>query len=117
MIPIRKKFKTGLAVLLIMLVATPFVYVQANKIIYAQRVTHYLLEEQHYAKSDIKSVKGVWGIKMPAFYAVVTFKDEPYVEYVYFAHNEVLQFNYRLTKEGQEKGITKTDLKHYVPYD
>lgn len=81
--------------------------IQVNKIIYAKRVTHYLLEEQGYEKDDIKSVKGVWGFKLPPFCAVVIFTDEPFVEYIYFAHNDVIQFGYRITDEGKEKGISE----------
>lgn len=110
--------KTIIIVIIItILVITPIVYVQVNKIIYANRVTNYLLEEQKYSREEIESVEGVWGIKLPAFFAVVTFKDEPYVEYIYFAHNEVLQFGYRLTEEGKEEGITESDLKYYVPFE
>ncbi|WP_438351922.1 DUF3139 domain-containing protein [Paenibacillus sp. FA6] len=106
-----------MAILVITLVVTPIIYVQVNKIIYADRVIDYLLEEENYTREEIESVEGVWGIKLPSFYAVVTFKDEPYVEYVYFAHNEVLQFSYRFTAEGKEKGITKSDLKHNDPLE
>jgi hypothetical protein len=103
--------------LVAILVVTPVVYVQVNKIIYANRVTNYLIVEGKYNREEIASVKGVWGIKLPSFYAVVIFKDEPDVEYVYFAHNEVLQFSYRLTEEGRENGITESELKHYVPLE
>ncbi|MFC5651134.1 DUF3139 domain-containing protein [Paenibacillus solisilvae] len=79
-------------------------------------VTNYLIEEKGYTAEEIQSVKGVWGIKLPAFYAVVVFKDEPFVEYIYFAHNAVHQFEYRLSDEGKQKGINEADLKHFVPY-
>lgn len=102
-----------ITVLMIILVAVPVVYVQGIKIKYANRVTEYLLEEQKYNKEEIESVKGVWGIKLPAFYAVVIFKDEPEVEYIYFAHHEVMQFDYRLTEEGKLIGIVESDLKHF----
>ncbi|WP_246317062.1 DUF3139 domain-containing protein [Paenibacillus agri] len=104
-------------ILVTALVITPVAYVQVNKIKYANRVTNYLIEEKKYSREEIASVKGVWGIKLPPFYAVVIFKDEPDVEYVYFAHNEVLQFSHRLTQEGREKGITKSELKHFVPLE
>ncbi|OAB38630.1 hypothetical protein PMSD_06335 [Paenibacillus macquariensis subsp. defensor] len=110
--------KTIIIVIIItILVVTPIVYVEVNKNIYVNRVTNYLLEEQKYSREEIESVEGVWGIKLPAFFAVVTFKDEPYVEYIYFAHNEVLQFGYRLTEEGKKEGITESDLKYYVPFE
>lgn len=108
-----------ISILLTLSIVAPFAYVQINKLIYAHRVTAFLLEEQNYKREEIKSVKGVWGIKLPSFYAVVVFIDEPNVEYVYFAHNDVKQFSYRLTQEGLKKGkeITEKDLKHYVPIE
>ena len=45
-----------------------------------------------YDKGEIGSVEGVYGFKMPEFYTIVTFENEAYVEYTYFAHNTVLQF-------------------------
>ncbi|MDQ0888758.1 hypothetical protein QFZ81_003846 [Paenibacillus sp. V4I9] len=99
------------------LIATPFLYVAINKMLYDYRVTNYLIEEKGYRTEEIKSVKGVWGIKLPPFYAVVVFKDEPFVEYVYFAHrpNHILQFSYRITDVEQQKA--KSDLKHLVPIE
>lgn len=99
------------------LVITLFVYVQANKMICKNRVTNYLLETQNYSEEEIEVVKGVWGFKLPSFFAVVIFKDEPNVEYVYFAHDEVVQFDPRLKQEGIERGGNIADLKHYVPLD
>lgn len=112
-----RRIKIFIIIVIMILVITPFVYVQANKMIYKNRVTNYLLETQNYSEEEIESVKGIWGVKLPSFFAVVIFKDEPNVEYVYFAHNEVLQFDYRLTKEETKRGITVSDLKHYVPLD
>ncbi|OPH46967.1 hypothetical protein BC351_02815 [Paenibacillus ferrarius] len=100
------------ALLVIGVLITPFFYVQANKIIYANKVTNYLLNEQHYKKNEIKSVKGIWGIKLPSFYTVVVFENEPYVEYIYFAHNNVMQFSHSVTEEGKQLGITDSDLKN-----
>ncbi|MOA24016.1 hypothetical protein D3C78_1446760 [compost metagenome] len=115
----NKKTKMIVIIMAILttLVVTPVTYVQVNKMIYANRVTDYLLEDQKYNRDEIESIEGVWGIKLPSFYAVVTFKDEPYVEYIYFAHNEVLQFSYRLTEEVKGKNIAETELKHYEPMD
>ncbi|WP_442600702.1 DUF3139 domain-containing protein [Paenibacillus sp. KN14-4R] len=110
-----RKIKIVLGVVLIILVLTPIIYVQANKIIYANRVLNYLIEEKKYSKEEI-SVRGIWGKKLPSFYAIVVFNDEPDVEYVYFAHNNVLQFEYRLTEDGKAKGITQSKLKHYFPF-
>ncbi|WP_407082956.1 DUF3139 domain-containing protein [Paenibacillus polygoni] len=113
----RRVLLIFMAIIIITVVLTPITYVQVNKYKYADRVTNYLLEEEKYSREDIESVKGVWGKKLPSFYTLVTFKDEPYVEYVYFAHNEIMQFDYRLTEEGKEKGVTKSKLKHYVPHN
>ncbi|NGQ94222.1 DUF3139 domain-containing protein [Brevibacillus sp. SYP-B805] len=101
-------------VILIAIAFSPFLYVQVNKMIYVNRVTTYLLEEEGYKKEDIKSIEGVWNIKLPPFYVVVVFKDEPYVQYIYFAHNEVMQFEHKITEEGKQKGITEENLKHVV---
>lgn len=112
---IRHKIIVSILIsLLVILVLVPIIYVQANKIIYANRVTDYLLEEENYNEEELQSVKGIWGVKLPPFYAVVTFQDEPYVEYIYFAHNDVMQFSYKIKEEGIEKGVTKSKLKHYV---
>ena len=102
--------------IVVVVILTPVVYVQVNKVIYANRVSQYLIGQEHYTREDIASVKGIWGIKLPPFFATVVFKDEPHVEYVYFAHNEVMQFSYHLTKEAQEKGLTlnKSELKRVV---
>lgn len=111
----RKFIITSVLVFSLGLIVTPFLYIQINKMVYDSRVTNYLIEEKGYKAEDIKSVKGVWGIKLPPFYAVVVFNDEPFVEYIYFAHNDVLQFGYRISDEGKQKGITEADLNHYVP--
>lgn len=101
-------------IILAILVVTPFVYVKVNKMIYAHRVTEYLIEKK-YSPEEIESVEGVWSIKLPPFLAIVKFKDEPDVEYIYFAHNDVIQFSHRISEEAQKKGKTKSDLKHFVP--
>jgi len=110
-----KKLKIILGILLLLLLLSPFVYVKSNKLIYANRVEAYLIDEQKYREDEIKSIEGVWGIMLPSFYATVVFKNEPEVKYIYFAHNEVLQFDYMITEAGKEKGIAKSKLKHYVP--
>lgn len=112
-----KKIRIALLVLFVLVLLSPFVYVQANKMIYAKKVNAYLLEEERYSKDEIQSVRGVWGVKLPPFYVVVVFKDEPDVEYIYFAHDTIMQFEYRLTPEGKTRGITRSKLKHYIPRD
>ncbi|GED70144.1 hypothetical protein BRE01_38460 [Brevibacillus reuszeri] len=99
-------------VVLLALVLTPFVYVQANKMIYADRVMEHLLKKEKILPEQIQSVTGEWSKKLPAFCAIVVFTDEPEVEYVYFAHNEVIQFGYRLTEEGKQQGLQEQNLKH-----
>ncbi|MDN4604119.1 DUF3139 domain-containing protein [Paenibacillus sp. F6_3S_P_1C] len=111
----KKYIQLAFLIIMIMLVLTPFVYVQVNKKIYAHRVTEYLIEEKKYTQEEIESVEGIWGIKLPPFFALVNFKDEPDVEYIYFAHNEVLQFGHRISEEAQRRGKTKSDLKHVAP--
>lgn len=101
-------------IIVIILVLLPFGYVQYNKMAYAQRVSDYLLEQKHHKQSEILSVTGVWNGKLPPFSADVVFADEPEVVYIYFAHNDVIQFGYRLTEEGKKKGIEKKDLRHFV---
>ncbi|MEJ8547039.1 DUF3139 domain-containing protein [Brevibacillus borstelensis] len=99
-------------ILVIGLFLAPFIYVQASKAIYAHRVTKYLVEEQGYKPEEIQSVTGVWGVKLPPFFAVVVFQDEPFVEYIYFAHNKVIQADCRITEEGKKNGLTEAGLKH-----
>jgi len=112
----KKLIKITFLVILIGLVIVPLVSIQANKYIYKNRVTTYLIEEKGFEKKDIESIEGKWGLKLPAYYAVVTFKNEPYVEYTYFAHdNDVFQFNYNITEEGQKEGIKEEDLKNNNP--
>ncbi|MHA7580700.1 DUF3139 domain-containing protein [Paenibacillus vandeheii] len=112
----RKKYVLlGILTIMVILVLTPFVYVQVNKLIYAHRVTEYLIEEKKYAQEDIESVEGIWNVKLPPFSALVKFKDEPDVEYIYFAHNEVLQFGHRISDEAKKRGKIKSDLKHIAP--
>ncbi|GGA31516.1 DUF3139 domain-containing protein [Paenibacillus physcomitrellae] len=111
----KKKTKVILIIittLVCLLITAAITYVQVNKIIYANRVTDYLLEKQNYNSEEIEFVEGVWGKMLPAFFAVVVFKDEPEVEYIYFAHNEVMQFGYRLTEAGKQIGIEELELKH-----
>ena len=111
----KKIFSIIFCVFIIGLVLTPFLYVQVNKAIYKDRVMDYLTEKKGYEKDGIQSVKGVWGAKLPPFFATVVFENEPYIEYTYFAHNDVIQFEYLITEEGKQKGITENDLINYKP--
>lgn len=110
-----RPFYRVILVIFIVLVASPFAYLQYNKMAYAQRVNDYLLEQKHYQQSEILSVTGVWNGKLPPFSADVIFADEPEVTYIYFAHNHVIQFGHRFTVEGEKGEIEKKDLKHFEP--
>lgn len=102
-------------VIIIALVLTPIVAIQANKYIYKKRVSTYLIEEKGFAKKDIELIEGKWG-KLPTFYVIVVFKNEPNVEYTYFAHsNDVFQFSYEISNEGLAEGIMEENLKNYHP--
>jgi Protein of unknown function (DUF3139) len=98
--------------MMIGLILTPLFYIQINKKLYEIKVKHYLMVEKGYQEEEIKSVTGVWGVKLPPFYAVVVFEAEPFVECIYFAHNDVQQFKYRISAEGKQLGITEADVKH-----
>lgn len=109
-----KKSIKILILLLLLFIAIPTIYVEANKMIYKNRVMEYLVAEKGYNKEEIKEIKGVWGKKLPPFYTTVIFKDEPSIMYSYFAHNDIIQFEYRSL--NNESNIKSSDLKHYEPY-
>lgn len=111
---VRKRVKIVILILILFML-TPIGYVQLNKLTYANKVQNYLIDVENYSKEEIKYVKGVWGKKLPSFYAVVVFHDEPNVEYIYFAHSEVLQFSYRMINENNNRTHSEADLKHYIP--
>lgn len=112
--PKRSKVVLLLAILILVIILARFIYIEANEQIYANRVTDYLVNELEYDQSEIGSVEGVYGFKMPKFYVVVTFENEPSIEYLYFAHGRVLQFEYQII-DKEFKGITKNDLRNYDP--
>lgn len=113
----RKTVYITLAVLVVLAVLCPVIYVQAGKRLYAHKVAAYLTHELHYSKQELASVQGKWTVKTPPFQVVVKFSDEPEVEYTYFAHNHVLQFSHSITPKGRRQGITDSQLKHYVPLE
>ncbi|WP_449445590.1 DUF3139 domain-containing protein, partial [Ureibacillus acetophenoni] len=94
------------------IVLSRFIYIEVNRNNYENKVTNYLLNDMGYDKSEIASVEGVYGFKLPEFYTIVIFENEPYVEYTYFAHKEVLQFDYQII-DSKYDGITKKELKNY----
>lgn len=112
-----KRFKIVLlfAILVLVIIVSRLIYIELNIHIYEHRVENYLINELRYDQRDIASVKGVYGFKLPEFYTVVVFTNEPYVEYLYFAHDGVLQYEYQIIdKEFNE--VTKDDLKNYDPH-
>ncbi|MDI2588728.1 DUF3139 domain-containing protein [Psychrobacillus sp. NEAU-3TGS] len=112
----KKIFWVLLVIAIIGIVIVPIVTIQANKHTYKKRVANYLIEEKGYEKENIESIEGKWGIKLPTYYVIVTFQNETYVEYVYFAHdNDIFQFNYKITEEGQQMEIKEEDLINYNP--
>ena len=112
----RKFLKIALfvAIIVLVIIMSRFIYIEVNKNIYENKVTNYLLKEMGYDKSKITSVEGIYGFKLPEFYTIVIFENEPYVAYTYFAHNEVLQFEYEVI-DSKYIGITKKELKNYDP--
>ena len=113
---LRKLLKITLfvAIIVLVIILSRFIYIEVNKNNYENKVTNYLLKEMGYNKSEIASVEGVYGFKLPEFYTIVIFENEPYVAYTYFAHNSVLQFEYEVI-DRKYIGITKKDLKNYDP--
>ncbi|RAV05551.1 DUF3139 domain-containing protein [Paenibacillus sp. YN15] len=111
----KPTWSTLMLIIIIVLLLSPVIYVQANKWIYANRVTQYLVKEKNYSKAEIQSVKGVWGVKLPAFYVVVTFEEEPEVEYTYYAHDRVLQMGYTLKNGGTPAEADGAGLRYYEP--
>lgn len=97
-------------IIMLLIVLIPIGYVQINKVLFKKRVLDYLTTEQHYDKTDIQQIEGIWGKKLPAFYVTVIFIDEPNVMYTYFAHGNVRQFEYE-TLDGQQLDIEQ--LLHY----
>lgn len=89
--------------------------IENTKTEYEKRVTSYLVDEKGYEKKDIKSVDGIYGVKLPPYYVVVVFEDEPYVKYIYYAHDGVNQIEYILKEEAIKININKSELKNYDP--
>ncbi len=93
---IRRLLTTLLAILIVVGAASPFVAVQYQKQVFAERVHTYLIQQKHYKPEQIASIQGIWGIMLPSFYVEVIFKDEPNRVYTYFAHAEIMQQSHRL---------------------
>lgn len=110
MIKISKK--KILLVILAIAVILPILNIQINKMKYANKVSDYLIEEKGYKQEEVKSVEGVWGKKMPAYYVIVVFENEPNVEYTYFAHGKVKQISFQSVNSTT---VTVDDLKNYEP--
>ncbi|KOO51702.1 DUF3139 domain-containing protein [Viridibacillus arvi] len=117
---LNKKVKIILFIFLLLICAVFFaayLKIEITKTEYEKRVTSYLVDEKGYEKKYIKSVDGIYGVKMPPFYVIVVFEDEPYVKYIYYAHNGVNQMEYVLTEEAKKSNIDKSDLKNYDPFN
>ncbi|MEI4771674.1 DUF3139 domain-containing protein [Psychrobacillus sp. FJAT-51614] len=104
-----------LIVLICVVLFGGYLKIENTKTEYENRVTSYLVDEKGYENKDIKSVDGIYGVKLPPYYVVVVFEDEPYVKYIYFAHDDVKQFEYILTNEAIEMNFNKSKLKNYDP--
>lgn len=115
MVYIKRKYIIAICVsaIVLSLVLTRFVYANYTEYIYAERVRHYLLEEMKYDMKEIKEIKGIYGGKLPSCIVTVTFRDEPYLEYIYYAHNGIFQASFRMIDQDFEKQITRKKLKHY----
>ncbi|OKP99119.1 DUF3139 domain-containing protein [Paenibacillus sp. P46E] len=113
----KKTLVFTLTVLVLLIVLTPIVYARVGTKVYAHRVKVYLTEEMGYTRAEITSVKGKWTIKAPPFVVHVKFRDEPEVEYTYFAHAGVIQFSHEISRKGLDQGVTEKNLKHYVSLD
>ncbi len=98
-----------LSLIIIAGAASPFVAVQYQKRVFAERVHTYLIQQKHYTAAELSSVKGIWGIMLPAFYVEVVFKDEPERVYTYFAHNEVTLMSHRLIDSTHPIEVNEID--------
>ncbi len=117
---IRRILRAILTALLSLIIiagaASPFVAVQYQKHVFAERVHTYLIQQKHYTADELSSVKGIWGMMLPAFYVEVIFKDEPERVYTYFAHGEVTLMSHRLIHSTDPIDVNETDTsKGAVP--
>ncbi|MEK3766067.1 DUF3139 domain-containing protein [Solibacillus sp. FSL K6-4121] len=110
----RSRVILFIAIIVLALIFTRFIYIEVNKIIYKNRVSDYLITEMEYDEDEIAKVEGVYGFKMPEFYVAVVFKNEPYVEYLYVAHGSVSQYEYQII-DSQYKNLSQDELKNYEP--
>jgi len=109
----KPKIKNRIAIIVIVLIVLlPILYIQVNKLVYAQRVKEYLIEQKHYSEAEIASVKGVWGKKLPSFYVKVIFADEPYATYIYYAHRPVMQADVWPTGAENPRPAASPPLQH-----
>ncbi|QFF99298.1 DUF3139 domain-containing protein [Psychrobacillus glaciei] len=115
---LSKKVIIILLIFLVLICGIFFIHlkIENTKTEYEKRVTSYLVNEKGYEKKEIKSVEGKYGVKLPPYYVVVVFEDEPYVKYIYYAHDGVNQMEYILTNDAIKLNINKSELKHYYPF-
>ncbi len=109
---VRFILTTLLALILIVGAASPFIAVQYQKQVFAERVHTYLIEQKHYKPEQIVSIQGIWGIMLPSFYVKVIFKDEPNRVYTYFAHAEIMQQSHRLIHATYPDQSNDSGAKH-----
>lgn len=109
---IRRLLTTLLAILIVVGAASPFVAVQYQKQVFAERVHTYLIQQKHYKPEQIASIQGIWGIMLPSFYVEVIFKDEPNRVYTYFAHAEIMQQSHRLLHATDPDQSNDSGAKH-----
>ena len=103
-----------IVIVVLALIFARFIYIEVTKSIYKNKVSDYLITEMGYDEDEIAKVEGVYGFKMPEFYVVVVFKNEPYVEYLYVAHGSVSQYEYQFN-DSQYKNLSQDELKNYEP--
>ncbi|MBU9710603.1 DUF3139 domain-containing protein [Evansella tamaricis] len=112
---VKKGIIIGIWVIILSLILAVFLYIPVNKLIYENRVSSYLMNEMEYDNEDIRSIDAVWNFKLPRFYVIVVFEDEPEVEYTYFAHNHVIQIEYRIREQEDGAKTKESELINYVP--
>jgi hypothetical protein len=106
-----------ISVIVIWFIFSPFLSNKEKELTFLeQKVKSYLLDEQGYNEDEIQSIieKGEIG-SLPTRYVIVVFKNEFYVEYTYFAHNQVKQASYNIRDEEYKDSITEEDLKNFDP--
>jgi hypothetical protein len=106
-----------ISIIIIWFIISPFfINKEKEPTFFEHKVKNYLIDEKGYSEDEIQSIieKGEIG-SIPPRYVVVVFKNEPYVEYTYFAHHQVIQFSYQISDEKYKDTIREEDLKNFDP--